>query len=283
MAYAFKFDDELFIDVDVLASGMGRAVVPVIFRRGRDARKVRSEGTAFCMAGFTSGDALFVTAGHVAADLATSDEDREPFLLLPNATDPSNLVGVAVAQVALASAYSDVALLVARPADAVVPVAEPNSMRLTFAPPRVGENTMALGYALPPGAGSRITYALKASRGEVIAVHDRRRGGMVDFPAFETTARYEHAMSGGPIIDTDGLVVGIISTGFDMADGETPIGYGACSGALAELKVDLTNDQGKVEELSVARLAEMGLLGTGDVELHLQRDENGVMLSWPTK
>ena len=104
---------------------------------------------------------------------------------------------------------------------------------------------------------------------------------MVDFPSFQTTGHYEHSMSGGPIIDTDGLVVGLISTGYETSE-PPPIGPGACTGALAELTVELANDEGVAEKFTVARLAENGLLGTGGVELRLERDESGVALSWPT-
>ena len=75
---------------------------------------------------------------------------------------------------------------------------------------------MALGYELPAleqPAAIRVSYALKTARGAVVEIHERRRGGMVDFPSFQTTGHYKHSMSGGPIIDTDGLVVGLISTG----------------------------------------------------------------------
>ncbi|HTX07491.1 MAG TPA: serine protease [Solirubrobacteraceae bacterium] len=285
MPYSFNFDAEPFIDVDVVASGMGPAVVPLILRWDRDDRTVHSQGTAFCLAGFTSGDALFATARHVVAELAGQEERVEPFLLIPNARDPSNLIGVQITQVRLASTYSDVALLVARPSEAVVPVVTPKILQLTFAPPRVGENTMALGYEVPalgqPGV-IKVSYELKAARGEVVEVHERRRGGLVDFPSFRTTGLYKHSMSGGPIIDTDGLVVGIISTGYETSE-PPPIGYGACTGALAELTVELTNDESVVEELSVARLADLGILGAGGIELRLDRDEKGVTLSWPTE
>ena len=286
MTYSFNFEDGPFIIVDVVASGMGPAVVPVIFRRNRDDSTMRSQGTAFCLASFDSGEALFATAGHVVAELDGSQETIEPFLLLPDASDPFNLVGVRIKQVALAETHSDVALLVVRPAEADVRVAEPMALKLTFAPPRIGGDTMALGYALAPAAqavGKRVSYAMRAARGEVRELHESRRGGMVDFPSFETTALYEHAMSGGPIIDTDGLVVGLISTGYETSDGKGPIGYGACTGAMAELRADLTTDRGVVDEFTVARLADMGLLGPGGVELRLERGESGVLLTWPDR
>jgi hypothetical protein len=187
----------------------------------------------------------------------------------------------------MAESYSDVALVVMNINEAVRSVVTPKSLRLTFGPPKLKQNTMALGYHVtgPVGPGTfSVSHDLKASRGEVTQLHERYRDKvMVNFPAFETTGLYMPAMSGGPIIDVDGAVVGLITTGFDTSDDEPPIGHGACAGALAELKVELTNDQEIVEEFPIAKLAEMGILGADGVKLRLDRNDEGVLLTWPTE
>lgn len=285
MPYEFNFDESTFISVDVVASGMGRAVVPLIFRNTDGT--VHNQGTAFCLAGFQSGEALFATARHVVAELDEPDLAIEPFVLLPRADSPNALVGVRVRQIAIAETHSDVALVIVNINEADFPVAVPKTLSLTFGPPKLGQNTMALGYGHAdkkvPGAVS-LSYNLSASRGEVTKLYDQHRDKiLVNFPAFETTGLYKPSMSGGPIIDTDGAVVGLITTGFETGDGETPIGHGACTGALAELKVELTTDQGVVAEFPISRLAEIGVLGSDGTKLSLHRSDDGVQLVWPTE
>jgi hypothetical protein len=285
MAYEFNFDNGTFIDVDPVGSGMGSAVVPLILRKQDGGTStVHNQGTAFCIGASAAGQLLLATARHVVTDLEDQRAGLEPMVVLPSADDPGHLVGLFVRQMSIAPAFSDVALLVVNLDEADPAVGPPKMLPITFGPPVVGQNTMALGYeheGVPVRGEARLSYFLRASRGEVTVLHNRRRDRvLVNFPSFETTGLYKPSMSGGPIIDVAGAVVGIITTGFDVADGD-PIGHGVCTGGLAELTVALTNDAGDVEEITVAALAQGGQLGRPGITLQLDRDEDGVTLTWP--
>ena len=51
-------------------------------------------------------------------------------------------------------------------------------------------------------------------------------------------------MSGGPVFDERGCVVGVVSHGMLPEDGTEPVGYAASIGGVAELKLDLELDDG---------------------------------------
>jgi hypothetical protein len=88
-------------------------------------------------------------------------------------------------------------------------------------------------------------------------------------------------MSGGPIIDIHGRVIGVISHGTDAREAGDVTGYGASIGAIIELKLDLEDDNGDVFEFAIPQLADMGFLGSGsDARITLRRDDDGVTLTW---
>jgi hypothetical protein len=62
--YRFDFSTSNTTDVDVTKAGLLSTIVPIIFRRKRF--DLSLEGTAFCIAALANGEAIFVTAGHVA-------------------------------------------------------------------------------------------------------------------------------------------------------------------------------------------------------------------------
>jgi S1-C subfamily serine protease len=63
-------------------------------------------------------------------------------------------------------------------------------------------------------------------------------------------------MSGGPVFDERGCVVGVVSHGMLPEDGTEPVGYAASIGGVAELKLDLELDDGSTRELTMPQLAE---------------------------
>ena len=48
---------------------------------------------------------------------------------------------------------------------------------------------------------------------------ERRDSGMLTFPCFCTNARFEHGMSGGPILDEHGSVCGVVCSCLPPGDG----------------------------------------------------------------
>lgn len=278
--YEFSFERAESIDVDIDASGLAITVVPVAFsHRG----SFSMQGTAFCVAGFISGDVIFATAKHVVSELAETRE-TDAFILLPRGLDTKedrrSLIGVRIHQVALAESYSDVAFVVANPKNSELSVVTTlKCLPVTFGPPEVGQHCMALGYPQEPGANS---YEMRASRGTIEEVHPRRRDNVMStFPSFRTNALYKPGMSGGPIIDTSGRVIGIVSHGTEAHKLENVTGYGASIGAIVEMKLDLVNNAGEIEEFAISQLADMGFLGNRrDPAVTLSRNDDGVTLTW---
>jgi Trypsin-like peptidase domain len=104
--------------------------------------------------------------------------------------------------------YADVALFVVNPKqDAPLVKSEPAVFNVTFGPPRVGEHCLALGF---PQNRESIDYRLAASNGVIEEVYESRRdSAIVSYPSFRVGTRYAPAMSGGPILSTDGRVIGL--------------------------------------------------------------------------
>jgi len=87
--------------------------------------------------------------------------------------------------------------------------------------PRVGENVLGMGYhqmkadivSQTQENGTVIKYYERTAltTGQITEVYPGRRDcGMLSFPCFCTDARFEHGMSGGPILDEHGSVCGVI-------------------------------------------------------------------------
>lgn len=102
-------------------------------------------------------------------------------------------------------------------------------------PPEMGERVVGFGY---PASSGRVTslepftveWGLQGHTtvGQVTAVYPERRDrGLLNFPCFETNARFDGGMSGGPIFDASGRVCGLICAALN-ADADGPFtSYGA--------------------------------------------------------
>ena len=276
--YAFSFAESETIEADVITAGMQATVVPVLFRRGD---VTIAKGTAFCVSHVSSGDAVFVTANHVIDELVEA-EDIEVFILLPRDVDSEEgrreLRGVRVHLITHTPDFGDVAFMVANLKDSELPTTDRlRGLPLTLSRPEVGEPCMALGF---PQRSGDFSYTLVASRGFIEEVYPARRDTVLgSFPGFTTTGRYRSGMSGGPIIDTRGRVVGIISLGTDAEEAAFVQGYAASAAALVELKIDLRGDDGVAREFSFGELYRAGLLDV-DGAVTLNRTEHGVTLDW---
>jgi hypothetical protein len=100
------------------------------------------------------------------------------------------------------------------------PLQTPGAM-LSFRVPQVGEEIVGCGYYgttrhMTPEqveGGYKLDYSHKTAftRGKIIQVFPRSRdAGMLRFPCFQTDARFEPGMSGGPIFDGKGGVCAVI-------------------------------------------------------------------------
>lgn len=213
--YSLDFRQSNFIDVDLVASEMGRSVFPVIVRSPDGS--VRNEGTAFVVLGTVQNEMVIATAKHVL-QAAIDDPSADLMVLVPRADDIQHLIGIRPSLVGLADKFSDVALVVLDLSTALA-VINPKVMPISVAEPEVGTRCLALGYgrtASQMTGTNDLKAFLSASQGEITQIHNPMRDrSLSTFPTFEVGAMYAPGMSGGPILDTAGRVIGIVSHGFD--------------------------------------------------------------------
>jgi len=90
------------------------------------------------------------------------------------------------------------------------------SLRLQLLPPSVGSIVAGFGYhsteTLVEGDRVQLSTNPYTTSGIVQEIHDLRRDrAMYTFPCFRTNARFDPAMSGGPVFSAAGHLCGIIS------------------------------------------------------------------------
>lgn len=279
--YLISFEHASSVIVDPNASGLSAAVVPVGFRRAGDQDSF--EGTAFCLATLQNGEVIFATARHVIEDII-EDASIQIFLLLPKELaqieKPTAWEGIAVRRISAALTNSDIALLVADVADHGYDLDKFKYFPVTLGKPQVSQQCLGLGYPQTQGTAS---FDMRASQGTIEEIHPNRRDiALSTFPSFRTNALYMPGMSGGPIVDNDGGLIGIISHGTDSSDPDIIVtGYGASIPAIAELGVELHNETGDLQEFTVPQLVAMGAIRQRDQSIvRLNRADNGVTLTW---
>jgi S1-C subfamily serine protease len=156
-------------------------------------------------------------------------------------------------------------------------------MPLTLGQPRVGEKCLALGYsdfAVGPLAGNvgAWNFKLRAAQGVIEELHPKKRDeSMIRFPSFRTTAFYEHGMSGGPLVNENGRVLGVVSSSYEK---EHTTAYAAAVAAIAELSIDIEDLAGNVGTWSVKQLAEGGSLNLDRGTVTLDREPDGLVVTW---
>lgn len=99
-------------------------------------------------------------------------------------------------------------------------------------PPPAGSMITAYGY---PGSHhrvdeegiARIAVDPRRSTGKVLEIHlDRRDRAMLHFPCLRTDAIFDAGMSGGPVLDRQGLVIGLVTSSLPpVSDGEPHASY----------------------------------------------------------
>jgi S1-C subfamily serine protease len=121
---------------------------------------------------------------------------------------------------------TDIAVLVVELASALPSDNTINQALITTRTPVVGETVTIFGFR----AGNesfdleegrlKISAHLWAARGPVGTTHPEGRDpGMIPWPCFEVGVFCHGGMSGGPVFDKDGLLIGILTSSFDCGDG----------------------------------------------------------------
>ena len=121
---------------------------------------------------------------------------------------------------------SDICYLTLRPMFDFKKLPVPQNLSITLIPPTVGERIQAFGY---PRSGVKIDGKKieldvnpMTTVGEVITVYDQRRDTkLISFPAFQTNARFDPGMSGGPVFNDSGKLCGLICSGMFLDNSES--------------------------------------------------------------
>jgi hypothetical protein len=104
--------------------------------------------------------------------------------------------------------------------------------RLRVSAPAPGEKVVAFGFREGRIQVSEDTDGVhhiefndvgSTAIGEIVTVFPVRRDSVLaNFPCFEVRARFDHGMSGGLVIDGNGNLCGLVSTGWDLGGPEEP-------------------------------------------------------------
>ena len=101
-------------------------------------------------------------------------------------------------------------------------------IRLRQPGPRIGDVVVAVGYPQidtfhgdAERAKTRVAEGMFAGYGIVKDLHPRGRDRANPTPVFEVGANWPSGMSGGPVFNMDGEVIGLVSRGLEPAEGDT--------------------------------------------------------------
>ena len=143
------------------------------------------------------------------------------------------------------SPHTDVAFLHLGGLPEPLPFAEWALPVVDLFPPVVGSVVHAVGYH---SARAEVDHARREirvhrevaiSEGVVVDIHEERRDGRLNFPCFQTDARFDGGMSGGPVFNDQGALCGIISSNLPpSSDGEPHVSYVATLWPIAGTIID---------------------------------------------
>ena len=118
---------------------------------------------------------------------------------------------------------------------------------LSLLPPKMGEDVCAFGFAdsqvarNEPSAINTINLHPRTALGTVRMVHhDQRDRFRLPFPCFQTDARFDGGMSGGPVFNSTGSLCGIICSTLPPSDPtEEHISYACTLWPMMGIAVDI--------------------------------------------
>lgn len=111
----------------------------------------------------------------------------------------------------------------------------------------------------------------QTTTGTVVEVYERGRDrGLYSFPCFQVNARFNAGMSGGPVFDDSGSLIGVISGSLPPdADGGEHVSYVAAIWPILEMAVPRSG-QPNEEVCSVRELAMKGVVQVTDIPRYLR-------------
>lgn len=153
-------------------------------------------------------------------------------------------------------------------------------VRIRPAIPKIGSQITAIGYYQMAGSlensdTSVIKYAMETaiSTGTIEAIYPEYRDkGMLSFPCFHSNAKFNHGMSGGPIFDEQGNVLGVVCSGLNSSEEACEfISYGSLIYPILGCQIDIAKQpEAQSETTLLYDLALEGHIITDDSLQHIQ-------------
>lgn len=222
------------------------------------------------------GPCLAVTALHVVEDF------------LPARCDLRGNVNAAIVQASTGAAWfivrswatthTDAALLALKPQNEVAKKYNWHHFGINLHLPKPGAKVLIAGFpesrvddvdeGLTEKGVTKVktTLNLRKITGIVQESQGSRRDSKLG-PWFQCNAKFDSQMSGGPVMDADGYLRGLVCTGWDFGSSDTgdPVSFAAGILPIMAIKVDSTfPDLNPVEPYHVLELAKNGFLAVVD-------------------
>jgi hypothetical protein len=289
---AINFDEGDFVP----APGFGpltMSIMPVIYVKDEMAKPI---GTCFAI----SNDGLCLTARHVIEEalpgplnygVQVTEDDGWLYVLYasdqPNEDNPEHTLGglIPVQKVYSVRDIDIAAIQLQLPRHAKTNEYLPmpaNKMGLGL--PALQDTCCAFGYHAMNwekiGDIAKVTQQFSSSRGVVEEIHLARRDAVVaPFPCFRTSARYDAGMSGGPVIGTNGSVIGVICSSYErLSSADGYISYVSLVAPAVLIPVERKGENGKVKKYFIGDLIERGIVLADMTGVTLQRCKSELRL-----
>ena len=162
-------------------------------------------------------------------------------------------------------------------------------VKINALPPVAGEKIAAYGYVYGDGEVEHGTIRslpkLHRSQGTVEEVFLMQRDrSLVYFPSFQTNARCDHSMSGGPVFSGNGKLAGIVSVGGPPDNGKH-YSIAASIWPIVGSRLDAwLPGQSQPKTCSLKHLIDIGLIHIEGLEaFNIEYDDEGFVKSMYTK
>ncbi len=241
-----------------------------IMALSKDCMEVYASGTGVVIA-----TNLILTAKHVFEDFSDkwrlSNRNMEQVVDSFNiwvvfiSSNPDDLYHVyEVANVYL-NPYSDLVLFHLDSFDRIGKNKSWKQSKLSLTLPKVGQRVVAFGFPKSEVQLERredgqvdimVNDEPSVSVGEIIEVYPEKRDSfLLPFPAIRINAKFEGGMSGGPIFDDQGQLIGIVCSSYDQIDSEDHLSYATLLWPLmATSLVDTTGKCYPLHDLAVKNI-----------------------------
>ncbi|MGE3675826.1 MAG: serine protease [Polyangiaceae bacterium] len=135
--------------------------------------------------------------------------------------------------------------------------------------PNVGDTVTGIGFPntttrVMPANEAKVAIAPTSMSGVVVDVHHEKRDGyMLTFPCFQTNAKFPSGASGGPVVDSEGRVCGVICSSIDGCAGDDHVSYASAVWPALALALDVplgVDEPQKTTPYTLKSLADAGQL-----------------------